>query len=73
MIAGVLNDRVTSFSGVLSIRHSMSLGSYKSYLSVFLMEGDCNVSARSIGLRPCSSRTFLEAPLMSRDLTGLVF
>ena len=52
MIAGVLNDLVTSLSGVLSMRHSRSFGSSRSYLSVFLIDSDVTISARSIGLRP---------------------
>ena len=52
IIAGVLNDLVTSLSGVLSMRHSRSLGSTRSYLSVFFIDSDVTISARSTGLRP---------------------
>lgn len=51
-IAGVLYDLVTSFRGVLSIRHWISLGSIRSAFKVSLRYGVVINSAKSIGLRP---------------------
>ena len=73
MIEGVLNDLVTSFNGVLSIKHSISFGIAKSAMRVFFIVSDVTNSAKSIGLRPYSSGTSLDAPLIRRDRTGLVF
>ena len=69
---GVLYDLVTSFNGVLSIRHCRSFGSLRSAYRLPLRWGSLTSSARSTGLRSQLSTVSREAPLINRERTGLV-
>lgn len=69
---GVVADLFMSLSGVLSIKQAHPVGFLSIYLSSFCKAGFVIYSTRSTGFLSFLSLLSLEAPLMSRDLTGLV-
>jgi hypothetical protein len=69
---GVVADFLISFKGVFIMKQELPEGSLSMDLSSCYRLGIVIWSSKSIGLLPCLSLMFLDAPLIRRDLTGLV-
>jgi hypothetical protein len=61
-----------SFNGVLIMKHEHTLGFLSIYFNSFYNIGLVTYSNKSTGLLPYLSLASLEAPLINKDLTGLV-
>lgn len=70
--AGVVGDFLISFKGVLIMKQEHTFGSFSIDLNSYYREGIVIESTSSTGFLPFLSRVFLEAPLISKALTGLV-
>lgn len=68
---GVAIDFLINFNGVLIIKQEHPLGSFSICLNSYWSYGTVIESISSIGFFPFLSLTFLEAPLIKSDLTGL--
>jgi hypothetical protein len=69
---GVVIERFISFKGVLIMKQEQTLGLFSICLNSFYSIGFVTCSSKSTGLLPYLSLASLEAPLISKDLTGLV-
>lgn len=70
--SGVVIDFLNNFKGVFIMKQEQEVGFFSIDFNSCYKDGTVIYSTKSTGLLPNLSLTFLEEPLISKDLTGLV-